>query len=627
MKLKSPLKISILGILAGFIFGLIKSLDIIFSNAYFHYKLYRLILFELSAGINKGVLYGLVIAISFCLLLAGLLFIWRKFISPFIEIKIIRKNKLTPLFKEIFSLFIFAYLILKIAEFIRSSGHNSNSFLFQSLIVLAFFFIILRFEHIRSFFSKSGILIFIKRFGMKIALGTVLSIFLSLNILTFSQKLFVRPSGPNILLIVPDALRPDRLGCYGYNRPTSPYVDKFASEAVVFEKAMSNSPWTKPAMGSVFTSLYPHEHQAFYWTDNLADRCLTLAEVLRNRNYATFAIQTNPSITKKHNFKQGFQYYEEIIEERGEAVTSNFITWLYKKRKVPFLAYLHYMDTHVPYNAPQEFGQIFGFKDDSSLSPGKFKTLDIRMLGKTGLSTDEKTQLNNLYDGAVKYFDFNFERIVEHLKKLEMMDKTVIIITSDHGEEFWEHDGFAHGHSLYREVIQVPLIVRYSSKLPAKRIKFCVQLLDLLPTILSMAGVKGEFEFQGKSLIPSIFKDKQVNEEILFEAILFGAEKKGLLKKGWKLIENTNQRNEGTFELLGDVTKYIYPEYKEGYELYNIEHDFSEKNNLINDFPQIAIRLKMALLRFKANAPLLPREKKTKLKEKLEDLKTLGYIK
>jgi choline-sulfatase len=621
------LNILTLGTCTGFIFGLGKALGIISSNKYFHYELHRLILFELTGGINNGILYGLVIAISFCLLLAALLFIWRKFLSSFIEIRIIRKNKLTPLFKGIFSLFIFACLILKIVEFVRSPSHHSDSFLLQSLVVLAFFILILRFENIRSFFLRYGILIFIKRFGVKIALGTSLSIFLLLNILTFSQRLFVRPSGPNILLIVADALRPDHLGCYGYNRPTSPYIDKFAAEAVVFEKAMSNASWTKPSIGSVFTSLYPHEHQAFYWTDNLADRCLTLAEVFRNRNYVTFAIQTNPSITKNHNFKQGFQCYEEIIEEKGETVTSSFITWLDKKRKVPFLAYLHYMDTHVPYNAPQEFSRIFGLKDDSSLSPGKFKTFDIRMLGKMGLSPAEKTQLINIYDGAVKYFNCNFERIVEHLKKLGMLDKTVIILTSDHGEEFWEHDGFAHGHSLYREVAQVPLIVKYSSKLPAKRIKFCVQLLDLLPTILSMAGVRGEFEFQGKNLIPSIFKDKQANEEILFEAILFGAEKKGLLKEGWKLIENTKERNGDTFELLGDVTKYIYPEHKEEYELYNVEQDFSEKNNLINNFPQIAIELRRALLKFRTNATVLPKAKKTKLKEKFEDLKTLGYIK
>ena len=621
------LNILTLGTCTGFIFGLGKALGIISSNKYFHYELHRLILFELTDGINKGMLYGLVIAISLCLLLTALLFIWQKIISKFFEIRIIKKNKLAPLIKGAFSLLLFAYLILKIAEFSRSLNHNLNSFLCQSSVILLLFFSLTKLEKISSFFLRSGISSYVKRFGMKIALGTALSIFLLLNIIAFSQRLFSRPSGPNILLIVADALRPDHLGCYGYDRPTSPYIDKFAAEALVFEKAMSNSSWTKPAMGSVFTSLYPHEHRAFYWSDNLSDKCLTLAELLRNRNYLTFAIQTNPSITKKHNFKQGFQYYGEIILEKGEAVTSNFNAWVKKIKKAPFFAYLHYMDTHVPYNAPKEFAQIFGLKDTTLFTPGEFQTADVRLLNEIGLTEENKRNLLSLYDGAIKYFDNNFGKIIDNLKKQGILDKTTIILTADHGEEFWEHGGFAHGHSLYQEVLHVPLIIKYSSKLPAKRVKSCVQLLELYPTVLSLAGNKNNFCRRGKNLILSSFKDKQVDEEIFMEGTLYGPEKKGLIRNGWKLIKNTKEKNEDTFEFLGDVTKYIYPEYKEGYELYNITQDFSEKNNLINDFPQIAMDLDRYLLRQSATTFVSAQEKKTKLKEKLEDLKTLGYIK
>jgi arylsulfatase A-like enzyme len=462
---------------------------------------------------------------------------------------------------------------------------------------------------------------------MKIALGTALSIFLLLNIIAFSQRLFSRPSGPNILLIVADALRPDHLGCYGYDRPTSPYIDKFAAEALVFEKAMSNSSWTKPAMGSVFTSLYPHEHRAFYWSDNLSDKCLTLAELLRNRNYLTFAIQTNPSITKKHNFKQGFQYYGEIILEKGEAVTSNFNAWVKKIKKAPFFAYLHYMDTHVPYNAPKEFAQIFGLKDTTLFTPGEFQTTDVRLLNEIGLTEENKRNLLSLYDGAIKYFDNNFGKIIDNLKKQGILDKTTIILTADHGEEFWEHGGFAHGHSLYQEVLYVPLIVKYSTKLPSKKINSFVQLIDLFPTILRMAGIKYRLSCRGYDLIRSAFRNEQVDEEIFMEGILYGPKKKGLLKDGWKLIKNTKEKNEDTFEFLGDVTKYIYPEYKEGYELYNINQDLSEKNNLIDVFPQIAIDLNSDLMRLRTSFSFSAQQKRTKLKEKLEDLKTLGYIK
>jgi len=627
MKLKSTLNISILGIFAGFIFGLVKSLGVISSNAYFHYKLYRLILFELTAGINKGIIYGLAIALSFCLLLTTLLFIWRKIFSKYFEIKIIRKSKLAPLIKGAFSLLLFAYLIFKIVEFYRSLGQNLNSFLCQSGIILLVFFFLARLEKMSSFFLKSGISSYIKRFGMRIALGTALSIFLLLNIIAFSQRLLIRTSDPNILLIVADALRADHLGCYGYDRPTSPSIDKFAAEALVFKKAMSNSPWTKPSMGSVFTSLYPHEHGAMSWSSNLSDKCLTLAELLRNRNYLTFAIQTNPSTTKNHNFKQGFQHYKEMALERGETVTSNFNSWIKKIKKAPFFAYLHYMDTHVPYNAPKEFAQIFGLKDTTLFTPGEFQTADVRLLNEIGLTDENKRNLLSLYDGAIKYFDHNFRKIIDNLKKQGILDKTIIILIADHGEEFWEHGGFAHGHNLYREVLHVPLIMKYSTKLPSKKINSFVQLLDLFPTVLRIAGIRYEFSCRGYDLIRSALRDEQADEEIFMEGILYGPKKKGLLRKGWMLIKNTKEKRVDTFDPLGDMTKYIYPKYEESFELYNINQDFLEKTNLIDDAPQIAIDLDRHLLRYRASTFILAREKKTKLKEKLEDLKTLGYIK
>jgi arylsulfatase A-like enzyme len=627
MKLKSTLNISIFGIFLGFIFGLIKSSDIVSSNAYFHYRLYRLILFELTGGINSGILYGLAIAISFCLLLAAVLFIWRKFFSSFIEIRIIRKNKLTPLFKGAFSFIIFAYLILKIVEFLRSPSHHSNSFFFQSLVVLVFFFLIIKLEKIRSLLSESGLLSFFKRFGMKIALGTALSIFLLLNVLTFSQRLFSPPSGPNILLIVADSLRPDHLGCYGYDRPTSPYIDKFAAAALVFEKAMSNSSWTKPSMGSIFTSLYPHEHRAFYWSDNLSDKCLTLAELLRNRNYLTFAIQTNPLITKKYNFNQGFQYFQEMVEEKAEAVTSSFFNWLDRNRKSRFFAYLHYIDTHVPYNDHEKFSQIYGLKSYSTITRGNFERFDISELSEKSLSQEAKECLVNLYDDSIRYFDQSFEKILEYLKILEILDNTIVIFAADHGEEFWEHNKAFHGHSLHREVLHVPLIIKYSSKFPAKKVKSCVQLLELFPTVLSLAGNKNNFSRRGKNLIISSLKDKQIDEEIFMEGTLYGPEKKGLIRDGWKLIKEIKEGNMNTFEPSGDMTKYSYPKYEESLELYNISRDFSEKNNLINDFPQIAMDLDRYLLRHSATTFVSAQAKKTKLKEKLDDLKTLGYIK
>jgi arylsulfatase A-like enzyme len=627
MKLKRMLNILTLGTRTGFIFGLGKALGIISSNKYFHYELHRLILFELTGRINNGILYGLVIAISFCLLLTTLLFLWRKILSKIIEVKIIRKNKLAPLIKGTSSLLLFAYLILKIVEFSRSLNHNLNSFLCQSSVILLVFFFLTRLEKISSFFSRSGISSYVKRFGMKIAFGTALSIFLLLNIITFSQRLFSRPSGPNILLIVADALRPDHLGCYGYDRPTSPYIDKFAADAVVFEKAMSNSSWTLPSIGNMLTSLYPHEHTAFHLRDSLPDECLTLAELFRDKNYRTFAIQTNPCISKIYNFSQGFQYYQELLLEKGDKVVNEFNARLKNNKNKPFFAYLHFMDTHLQYDPPEELKTIFEPEKINSSITGLVEAFIIRVLGKNGLPAKDRQHLMNLYDAEIRFFDYCFGLIIDNLNKFGISDKTMVILAADHGEEFWEHNSFEHGHSLYNEVLNVPLIIKCSTKLPAKRIKYFVQLIDLFPSLLNIAQIKKDFVARGKDFLPSILNNKPIKEEIFIEGIKYGSEKIAILRDGWKLIYDTGIKSEKSSDPFGDLIQVINPEHKEEYELYNIEQDFSEKSNLMHDFHQIATRLKMALLKFRINAQVLPKEKKTKLKEKLEDLKTLGYIK
>ena len=625
--MKRILRIMKIGISIGFVFGLAKAIYLIFSHKYLYYRLHSLILFNLTDNINRGILYGLIIVIIFTLALKVTYFIRKKLFSTFFEVKVIKKKKLTPLFKVSSSVILFVYLLIQILKYVRNTNHDVQFLLGQSLIVFSLFLLVLRLEKIDLQSLKSKVFNIFKSTGIKITAGVFISILVLINILNIGQKLFNSPSGPNVILIVPDALRADHLGCYGYSRPTSPQIDKFAADALIFEKAMSNSPWTKPSMGTVFTSLYPHEHQAFSWMDNLSDECLTIAEVFRNKNYATFAIQTNPSITEKHNFRQGFQYYREMVLEKGEVVTSSFNSWVKKHKKKPFFAYLHYMDTHVPYNAPQEFSQIFGLKDDALFTPGEFQTMDVRLLGEMGLSIQDKQSLVNLYDAAIKYFDSNFAKIVDNLRKLGILNKTIIILTSDHGEEFWEHDGFAHGHTVYNELLHVPLIIGYSPHLPKRHIKSYVQLLDFFPTILSLVRIKNDFELRGRDLAAAALTNKKINEEILFEGVLFGSEKKAILKDGWKLIEDTGKKNKDTFHPLGDLMKYKYPKYERGFELYNINQDFSEKYNMIDNYPQIATDLKKQLFVFRMSLPDIKQQRKTKLKKKLDDLKSLGYIK
>lgn len=616
----------ICGISIGLVYGLVKAISVIFSHKYFHYRLHRLILFDLADSINRGVIYGLILGILFFLLIKAFGFIWLKLFSSFFKVKVIIKKNLTPLVKGLFFGILFAYLLVQIFLYVLNSPHDSRFLLGQSFIVFCLFFLFLRFEKINLQLLKAKILIFIKSTGIKITAGVIFSFFVLINLLALSQKLFNPPSGPNVLLIVADALRPDHLGCYGYNRPTSPQIDEFAADALIFEKAVSNASWTLPSMGSVLTSLYPHEHQAFFWTDTLPDECLALPEVFKNKKYKTLAIQTNSCLTEDFNFNQGFQDFHELIFEKGEKLAAKLTAWLRKNKHKPFFAYVHFMDTHLHYDPPEEFKTIFEPEEIESPITGLLDAFVIRTLSETGLSSEDKQHLLNLYDAEIRYFDSSFGKIIENLKKLGIFDNTIIILTADHGEEFWDHNSFEHGHSLYNEVLHVPLIIKYAYHLPVKRINSCVQLLDLFPTLLSMTGIKHNFDLNGKNLIFPVLNNKNINEEIFVEGIAYGAEKKALIKNDWKLILNTGKRSEKSFDPFGDLIQKSSYRYEKSFELYNINQDFSEKNNLINDYPQIADVLKRHLFSFLTISVDISQQKKTKLKEKLEDLKTLGYI-
>ena len=448
------------------------------------------------------------------------------------------------------------------------------------------------------------------------------------NIIFLSLKYFNRPSGPNILLIVPDSLRADHLGCYGYNKNTSPNIDKFAEKSLFFEKAMSNSPWTKPSIGSILTSLYPHEHKAVRWTDNLNPKCLTLAEMLRNKNYSTMAVQTNPYITKKRNFQQGFQHYKDIVLADGEKVTNQFISWLNKNKRKPFFAYLHYMDIHYPYIVPKEFCQQHPLESYSELDLNELKPIDIRILSEIGMAQNDKQFIIDLYDRSIKYFDHNFKRIIDALNKANLQKKTVVILISDHGEEFWDHKSFGHGHTLYRELHHVPLIIN-SIYFPAQRIKVQIQLLDLFPTLIKTVGIKQKINSRGTDLSPLIHNQRQLQEVIMLEGILNGPEKKAVLKGKWKLIENTGIRNnEESFDPIGNLTKFRYPIFEKNYELYNVNKDFFEKFNSFQDHKEIAKNLRTYINLLKLDDTFFSKKiKKTPKNINLEELKSLGYIK
>ena len=253
---------------------------------------------------------------------------------------------------------------------------------------------------------------------------------------------------------------------------------------------------------------------------------------------------------------------------------------------------------------------------------------DLRILTEMGMKESDKRFVINLYDDSIRYFDNSFGRMLDILQARGVLDKTIVILVSDHGEELWDHGTFGHGHSLYQDVLHVPLMIRYPALLAPERVKFPVHLLDVAPTVLRLAGIKSEVEFSGENLLPYILNRRVPSRPVFFEGLLRGGEKKGIFADGWKLIQNTNLKyNKTFFEPLGKLTLYKYPAIEKEFELYWMTEDPEEKIMLELDQSGSVPDLRARLLDFSIAGSILKEQKPKDLKKKLEDFKSLGYIK
>ncbi len=611
------------GLTAGFSWGLIKAVSEIIKQKYLLHKTYLLALSEITTNIQVGILFGALASGLLILFLRGLHHFFAKPISRTIEIKILHKNNLGSLIRRILLLSALVLTLLLAARSLLMKKDHLEHLANPALVIFMVLLISLvltkiNIISIRSHLSKPEYQRLLRNSSW-----VSLTFVALVSLLWFGKAVFSRPSGPNVLLIVADTLRADHLGCYGYENLTSPSIDSFATESVLFERAFSNASWTTPSMGSLLTSLYPHEHGAFGFHNHLKKAVPTMAEVFRNAGYTTFCVQTNIHLTKSYDFGHGFDQTEEVMLAKGEEVASLFMTWLEKRKEGPFFAYLHFMDTHFPYNAPGEMEKIFNLE----IGQEEFITTDIRLLSKMGISDSDKQKVIRLYDDAVTYFDGCFQKISEVLKSRDIYENTIIVLVSDHGEEFWEHGGYAHGHSLYNEVIRVPLIIRYPPIFSPKSYGANIALTDIMPTILGAADIPHFLDLSGDNRIGSILNDTRSEKEIFVEALLTSPEKKALIKDDLKLIENTGILNEDIVDILGILSKHLIPREKAGFELYHLSEDSSETRNIVADFPDTVENMKKSLRIFKWKSFDDLLEMKPQKEGRVEKLKSLGYMK
>ncbi|MCI0605608.1 sulfatase-like hydrolase/transferase [bacterium] len=380
------------------------------------------------------------------------------------------------------------------------------------------------------------------------------------NPIIFSEEVVPPKQIQHIFIVSADALRADHLGCYGYARPTSPDIDLFSKDAVIFENAISPGAATMPSTASLFTSVYPSTHKCDYNTSRLPAQFLTLPEVLDNNGYLTAGFVQNEFLNPPHGLADGFRWYRyDTFPMQSGKRLNPVLEWIQNMRQFPKFVFFHMLHPHSPYVPPPEIAQIFNVTH-SPLASSNQKLVEVDAK-RIILPPPERDHLMLLYDAEIRRLDTLFASFIQHLKQLKIYEEALIIFISDHGEAFQEHGRLGHGSNLYQEMIRVPLLIKLPSRYNARGIKIRqnVQTMDLMPTLLELSGIPIPDSLQGKSLMPLIKNSgKEENERTVFSEVLSGKQ---------------------LCAIQGDY-KYIHYGAAKREELYDIRVDPGETQNL-----------------------------------------------
>ena len=454
-------------------------------------------------------------------------------------------------------------------------------------------------------------------------------------------------SRPNIILIVIDAARADHFSCYGYRRKTTPYIDQIAGEGVLYKNAISPAGWTLPAHASIFTGTYPSKHGAHLENTVLSDELPTLAEVLMRNGYKTCGFCTNYWITEATGLSRGFsEFYDfhyskletifkrvpDIIRLRGRdswgyTITNEVMKWIKHNSNTPYFLFVHYGELHLPYHIPAPYNSMF-LPQDIPYKRAKKVNQNVKLF-YAGLSKMSKIDFKiskDLYDGALVYLDNIIGEFYKFLKNNHLLDNTILIITSDHGESLGDHNHLDHYYVLYDTLLKVPLILRFPKLLPkGLLIDRQVQTLDIFPTILKILDIKNEDlnDIQGYPLPPlgDTFHPFTIAER--FKDI------KGL-KESFPNVDLSHLKkfeDDRKTAIRTERYKLIYSQNGDS-ELFDIINDPKEENNIINEHNEIVEDLLMKINTWKSSfKPAKIKGQEARFDDEIKKrLKALGYL-
>jgi arylsulfatase A-like enzyme len=423
----------------------------------------------------------------------------------------------------------------------------------------------------------------------------------------------------HVLVYLIDTLRADKLRPYApETRVRTPGLDAFARAATTFTRGHSQENWTKPSVATLLSGLMPWQHTAVTGEAVLPRSVHLLPEMLKERGYYTGSFIANGYVSQAFGFHQGWDTYRNYIRENlrtdAEHVAADVLAWLdARPEDQPFLLYVHAIDPHVPYRPPDEYLRMYeetayrgplSFRRDATLLEG-IKT------GRTRTTAADRAHLEALYDGEISYHDVHFAAILDGLARRGLDEETVVVVTADHGEEFWDHGSVGHGHSVYEELLHIPMFMRVPGA-PVSRVDAPVGLVDVVPTLLDVLGLPVPDDLAGRSVLP----------EILERDVSRPAHTVSGFMENWRTVVV------GRHKLIQRTTHAP--------RLYDLEADPDETRDIAADHP-IAVRLARGLLGLTLDAsdrrPHRARNRRRHVPETIQidaeleaHLEALGYV-
>ncbi len=463
----------------------------------------------------------------------------------------------------------------------------------------------------------------------------------------------------NVIVILADTLRRDHLDAYGHTRETAPALARMAREGTLFRDAISQASWTKVSVPSLMLSLYPSSHGVRNFADRLPDEASTLAEAFRDAGFSSLALSSNFFVGKLTHLEQGFEELHEAASlessvsndaessKTAREQVDRLLPWLDAHRDAPFFAYLHVTDPHSPYRPLRPYDTRFASAEDGARHEREHAELRKHIahplmrafgmplaseLAAAGIDAGAYLETDrDWYDASIRAMDAELARVFERLRELGLAENTLVVFTSDHGEEFLEHGASFHGRSVYGEVTRIPLLL-WGAGVPAGRVvEQTVQSIDVMPTLLELASVTTTAPMQGQSLVPLLAESAApaegapswaprpaISEHRLDLGGLPWADREGtaINDGAWKLIENSSPNPSAAVAAV---------------ELYDARRDPLDQHDLAAEHPEEVTRLRAALAAWRAEAEKVrlktsATSEPTLSAEEIERLKSLGYV-